>query len=178
MTGDSPSQPSIECPNSDLSIAWLTGLAEKGGKGVVGNIDARSLGRIAGELEDWKSSHASLKAALAALQPTAEPVRRCKHDVSEDCPACAEETIAGLKTELAEWKQAASVDAGLRREFSARVEELEAALRIFVPPGNGPMEDALWGNQPDDALMTIRIKFGEYKKGRAALHSSTPAVSR
>jgi hypothetical protein len=36
---------------SDLSIEWLRGLAEKGGKGVVNNIDARSLGRIADELD-------------------------------------------------------------------------------------------------------------------------------
>ncbi len=68
MTASPPHfQPNIECPNSDLSIAWLTGLAEKGGKGVVGNIDARSLGRIADELEGWKSSHASLKARIEEL---------------------------------------------------------------------------------------------------------------
>ncbi len=32
-------------------VPWLRGLAEKGGKGVVNNIDARCLGRIADELE-------------------------------------------------------------------------------------------------------------------------------
>lgn len=32
-------------------IPWLRGLAQKGGEGVVNNIDARSLGRIADELE-------------------------------------------------------------------------------------------------------------------------------
>lgn len=32
-------------------VAWLRGLSEKGGKGVVNNIDARCLGRIADELE-------------------------------------------------------------------------------------------------------------------------------
>ena len=31
-------------------VPWLIGLATDGGKGVVGNIDARSLGRIADEL--------------------------------------------------------------------------------------------------------------------------------
>jgi hypothetical protein len=31
-------------------IPWLRGLAEKGGKGVVNNIDARCLGRVADEL--------------------------------------------------------------------------------------------------------------------------------
>jgi hypothetical protein len=33
------------------TIEWLRGLAKKGGKGVVNNIDARSLGRIADDLE-------------------------------------------------------------------------------------------------------------------------------
>jgi hypothetical protein len=32
-------------------VTWLRGLAEKGGKGVVNNIDARCLGRIADDLE-------------------------------------------------------------------------------------------------------------------------------
>jgi hypothetical protein len=32
-------------------VPWLRHLAEKGGKGVVNNIDARCLGRIADELE-------------------------------------------------------------------------------------------------------------------------------
>jgi hypothetical protein len=35
---------------NDQTIEWLRGLAEKGGKGVVNNIDARSLGRIADDL--------------------------------------------------------------------------------------------------------------------------------
>lgn len=35
---------------SDLT-AWLRGLATEGGKGVVNNIDARALGRVADELE-------------------------------------------------------------------------------------------------------------------------------
>jgi hypothetical protein len=36
---------------SGQTIEWLRRLAEKGGKGVVNNIDARCLGRIADELE-------------------------------------------------------------------------------------------------------------------------------
>lgn len=36
---------------NDQTIEWLRGLAAKGGKGVVNNIDARCLGRIADELE-------------------------------------------------------------------------------------------------------------------------------
>ena len=35
----------------DQTVEWLRGLAAKGGKGVVNNIDARCLGRIADELE-------------------------------------------------------------------------------------------------------------------------------
>ena len=33
------------------NVKWLRELAEKGGKGVVDNIDARALGRVADELE-------------------------------------------------------------------------------------------------------------------------------
>lgn len=40
---------------SDQTVEWLRGLAEKGGKGVVNNIDARCLGRIADELELLRS---------------------------------------------------------------------------------------------------------------------------
>lgn len=67
---------------------------------------------------------------------------KCRHDVSEDCPACMAAEIATLTSslaaadargkelerELAEWKQAASVEAGLRREFHARGKRLEEAL--------------------------------------------------
>lgn len=35
----------------ELTIKWLRGLAEEGGEGVVNNIDARCLGRIASDLE-------------------------------------------------------------------------------------------------------------------------------
>jgi hypothetical protein len=35
---------------------WLRGLAEKGGKGVVNNVDARCLGRIADELEHLRAA--------------------------------------------------------------------------------------------------------------------------
>ena len=34
-------------------VSWLRGLAEKGGKGVVNNIDARCLGRVADDLERY-----------------------------------------------------------------------------------------------------------------------------
>lgn len=37
------------------TIDWLRGLAESGGRGVVNNIDARCLGRIADDLERLRS---------------------------------------------------------------------------------------------------------------------------
>lgn len=37
--------------STQMRIDWLRGLAAKGDKGVVDNIDARSLGRVAEELE-------------------------------------------------------------------------------------------------------------------------------
>lgn len=36
-------------------VTWLHGLADKGGKGVVNNIDARCLGRVADELAAARS---------------------------------------------------------------------------------------------------------------------------
>ena len=46
--------------------------------------------------------------------------------VANDC--LARVPAATLPQELEEWKQAASVEAGLRREFLARAEKAEAAL--------------------------------------------------
>jgi hypothetical protein len=43
------------------------------------------------------------------------------------------------------------------------------AIHIFLPPGNEAMEDIIWENQPDNALMTIRIRYGEFKRARALL---------
>lgn len=37
-------------PKTDY-VTWLKGLAKKGGKGVVNNIDARSLGQVASTIE-------------------------------------------------------------------------------------------------------------------------------
>lgn len=37
--------------SNQQTIDWLRGLAERGGRGVVNNIDARCLGRIADEME-------------------------------------------------------------------------------------------------------------------------------
>lgn len=39
----------------DQTVEWLRGLSNRGGKGVVNNIDARCLGRIADELEYLKT---------------------------------------------------------------------------------------------------------------------------
>lgn len=38
------------------SIEWLRSLAEKGGKGVVNNVDARALGRAADEIEELRDA--------------------------------------------------------------------------------------------------------------------------
>ena len=60
----------------------------------------------------------------------------------------------------------------------AQRDALVKALHIFLPPGNEPMEDIIWEDQPDDALMTIRVRFGQFKKARAALSQVTrPRVS-
>lgn len=75
-----------------------------------------------------------MSAAHERCQPKpAEPRRdppvcvHCDNDLS--CGACGMEQpyddISLLKAELAEWKQAASVEADLRREFLARAEQAE-----------------------------------------------------
>lgn len=45
--------------------------------------------------------------------------------------------IERLRAEVAEWKQAASVEAGLCREFLARAEKAENSLNIHKPIGGG-----------------------------------------
>jgi hypothetical protein len=49
------------------TVEWLRGLAVTGGKGVVNNIDARCLGRIAGEIEALQKAAAINKAMLDRL---------------------------------------------------------------------------------------------------------------
>jgi hypothetical protein len=49
-------------------IAWLRNLAEKGSKGIVDNIDARALGRIANEIERLHTDRAELLAALQEIE--------------------------------------------------------------------------------------------------------------
>ena len=63
-----------------LSIDWLRGLAGKGGKGVVGNIDARGLGHIAEQLSALRARNEALEDALEAVKfyatETPEAVKR------------------------------------------------------------------------------------------------------
>lgn len=48
-------------------VKWLRGLADKGGKGVVDNIDARSLGRIAEELERLRTQERDYRSLMRSL---------------------------------------------------------------------------------------------------------------
>jgi hypothetical protein len=48
-------------------VKWLRGLADKGGKGVVDNIDARSLGRIADELERLRTQERDYRSLTRSL---------------------------------------------------------------------------------------------------------------
>ncbi len=50
-------------------VPWLRGLAEQGGKGVVGNIDARCLGRVADDLERLHRRVAALENIIAEDLP-------------------------------------------------------------------------------------------------------------
>lgn len=55
---------------SNQTIKWLRGLAELGGKGVVHNIDARCLGRIADDLEQLRAALTQFVAACETAPPT------------------------------------------------------------------------------------------------------------
>jgi uncharacterized small protein (DUF1192 family) len=50
-------------PNPNM-IPWLRSLADKGGKGGVTNVDARSLGRVADRIEELESEIERLKAQV------------------------------------------------------------------------------------------------------------------
>ena len=62
-------------------IPWLRMLAARGGKGVVENIDARSLARIADELA---SMQAEIKRLRAALGRCAARLERCAIAMGND----------------------------------------------------------------------------------------------
>jgi hypothetical protein len=72
-------------------IPWLRGLAEKGGRGVVNNIDARCLGRIADELE-----------RLTAQEKDYRDLTRSLIDMSGSAPV-PEQTPT--KEDFAEWSR-------------------------------------------------------------------------
>lgn len=48
----------------DQTIAWFRELAAKGGRGVVNNIDARCLGRIADDIERMQTENRKLRDVL------------------------------------------------------------------------------------------------------------------
>ena len=53
-------------------IPWLRSLAEKGDKGGVTNVNARSLGRVADELERQCAENSDLKGRLATIRSWAK----------------------------------------------------------------------------------------------------------
>lgn len=55
---------------------WLRGLAALGGKGVVNNIDARCLGRIADDLDRLRAELAGKDALIADLHAVISSLRR------------------------------------------------------------------------------------------------------
>ena len=56
-------------------VTWLRALAAKGGKGVVNNIDARSLGRIADQLEAFQACRSKIDCLASATAWRASNVR-------------------------------------------------------------------------------------------------------
>jgi hypothetical protein len=54
-------------PNPNM-IPWLRSLADKGGKGGVTNVDARSLGRVADRIEELESDCVVLQIRVARVE--------------------------------------------------------------------------------------------------------------
>ena len=81
-------------------VPWLRELADKGGTGVVNNVDARALGRIADELmrlrgDSWRESAIEHYEALGDLHPgkfpssiNREPVSWWKNVARQDIVEC------------------------------------------------------------------------------------------
>jgi hypothetical protein len=89
----------------DKFESWLRGLAERGGKGVVGNIDARSLGRIADAIAAERRGRESAAAAI--------------DEIATDRDLYRSRWLSCVTPEEAE-------------RLQARIALLEAALRPFV----------------------------------------------
>ncbi len=108
---------------SVTTVAWFRHLAEKGGKGVVNNIDARALGRIADDLEAKDAEVARLK------------------NVAFQAQEMAKEIAVRLTAEIASLRVAASQDAEaivaagrLLNEAWATIARLQEALAAAANP--------------------------------------------
>ncbi len=53
-------------------------------------------------------------------------------------------------------------------DAAEEIERLRKALEIFIPPQQSAIEQIIWKDEPDDALMTISISFGKYREARDA----------
>lgn len=73
---------------ADQTVAWLRGLAKKGGKGTVGNIDARCLGRIADRIEALQGQVAARDAAVLELQDMVTEAEERANDSVADLQEC------------------------------------------------------------------------------------------
>lgn len=69
-------------PNPN-TIPWLRSLAEKGGKGGVTNVDARSLGRVADEIERLRDEWYSPEHMNAVQERTIDPLVRLARDAEQ-----------------------------------------------------------------------------------------------
>src|SRR5216684_3297119 len=64
-------------------VSWLRELAEKGGKGVVNNIDARCLGRIADELEQSATQATDIHDGRRTLTEAEDQIERLNSRIVE-----------------------------------------------------------------------------------------------
>jgi len=113
---------------------WLGGISVKGGKGVVGNIDARSLGRTAALLVSLADEVARLREALGKLADAtfdAEAMARDHYHAE-----CAE-ADDGEHHPLS-WNRIAEADQGIRIVFMQSVIAGHQARALAGEQGDKP----------------------------------------
>lgn len=154
-----------------LSITWLRNLADKGGKGVVNNIDARGLGRVADQLDAARRERDAALDQIAGLTVDFDDYR----DASTAQIGALAARVEALTASLTAFCDAALIDAlmegpkvlGIHR--SRYIEAYEAARKALssVPE---PAPEAQYRAQTD-AQYLARIEQARVKSGDEPLNT-------
>lgn len=90
----------------------------------------------------------------------------CQDDIGP-CDECGEPTVEYVRADL--------YDAAIQalEALTKERDELRGALKPFL--GDATMELLLWGGMPDDALGTVSVCLGDFRRARAAQRSPANA---